>query len=48
MSLSKLQEVVKARGAHRAAVIGLQRVGKTEWLNNNNCPGTKMSFLDGN
>ena len=36
MSLSKLQEIVKDRGAWRAEVHGLQRVGHDLRLNNNN------------
>ena len=36
MNLSKLQEIVKDRGAWRAEVHGLQRVGHDLRLNNNN------------
>ena len=36
INLSKLQEIVKDRGAWRAEVHGLQRVGHDLRLNNNN------------
>ena len=36
VNLSKLQEIVKDRGAWRAEVHGLQRVGHDLRLNNNN------------
>ena len=36
MSLSKLRETVKDRGAWHAAVRGVAQLDVTEWLNNNN------------
>ena len=36
MSLSKLREMVKGRGAWHAAVHGVKELDITSWLNNNN------------